>query len=136
MPDARRFLFPDAGQLRYNMNLCPAPVSALSSSHSGLAFSFLLSTSFIVCLDWYLSTRAIGCRWSYFLTTQIPFAALGLAEPLLRAVADTGYEYPTPIQAQAIPQVIKGGDLLAAAQTGNGKTRSEEHTSEPPSPIR
>src|SRR3546814_13302592 len=86
MPDARRFLFPDAGQLRYNSKLCAAPVSALSASHSGLAFSFLLSTSFIVCLDWYLSTRAIGCRWSYFLTTQIPFAALGLAEPLLRAV--------------------------------------------------
>ena len=54
--------------------------------------------------------------------TQTPFAALGLAEPLLRAVADTGYEHPTPIQAQAIPQVIKGGDLLAAAQTGTGKT--------------
>ena len=53
---------------------------------------------------------------------QIKFADLGLAEPLLRAVIDTGYEHPTPIQAQAIPQVIQGGDLLAAAQTGTGKT--------------
>ncbi|MFT0849305.1 DEAD/DEAH box helicase [Achromobacter sp. F4_2707] len=50
------------------------------------------------------------------------FADLGLAEPLLRAIADAGYTQPTPIQAQAIPQVIQGGDVLAAAQTGTGKT--------------
>ncbi|WP_237173839.1 DEAD/DEAH box helicase [Paracandidimonas lactea] len=56
------------------------------------------------------------------MSTQPTFADLGLAEPLLRAVADTGYERPTPIQAQAIPQVIQGGDVLAAAQTGTGKT--------------
>jgi len=50
------------------------------------------------------------------------FTELGLAEPLLRAVLDQGYDTPTPIQAQAIPQVLKGGDLLAGAQTGTGKT--------------
>jgi ATP-dependent RNA helicase RhlE len=50
------------------------------------------------------------------------FTDLGLSEPLLRAVADQGYDVPTPIQAQAIPQVLKGGDLLAGAQTGTGKT--------------
>jgi ATP-dependent RNA helicase RhlE len=50
------------------------------------------------------------------------FTDLGLAEPLLRAVRDQGYDVPTPIQAQAIPQVLKGGDLLAGAQTGTGKT--------------
>ncbi|MFA7670493.1 MAG: DEAD/DEAH box helicase, partial [Burkholderiaceae bacterium] len=50
------------------------------------------------------------------------FADLGLAEPLLRAIADAGYTQPTPIQAQAIPQVVAGGDVLAAAQTGTGKT--------------
>jgi ATP-dependent RNA helicase RhlE len=50
------------------------------------------------------------------------FADLGLADPLLRALADTGYETPTPIQTQAIPEVLKGRDLLAAAQTGTGKT--------------
>ena len=54
--------------------------------------------------------------------SESSFADLGLAQPLLRAVADTGYTVPTPIQAQAIPQVLKGGDLLAAAQTGTGKT--------------
>ncbi len=54
--------------------------------------------------------------------SELNFASLGLAEPLLRAVADTGYTTPTPIQAQAIPLVVQGGDLLAAAQTGTGKT--------------
>ncbi len=56
------------------------------------------------------------------MTEHIDFASLGLAEPLLRAIADAGYTTPTPIQAQAIPQVLAGGDLLAAAQTGTGKT--------------
>jgi ATP-dependent RNA helicase RhlE len=50
------------------------------------------------------------------------FTDLGLAEPLLRAVLDEGYDTPTPIQAQAIPAVLAGGDLLAGAQTGTGKT--------------
>ncbi|MEK8028169.1 DEAD/DEAH box helicase [Pseudaquabacterium rugosum] len=50
------------------------------------------------------------------------FADLGLAEPILRAVREQGYETPTPIQAQAIPAVLQGGDLMAGAQTGTGKT--------------
>ena len=50
------------------------------------------------------------------------FDSLGLAEPLLRAVHEQGYTAPTPIQAQAIPAVLSGGDLLAGAQTGTGKT--------------
>jgi ATP-dependent RNA helicase RhlE len=50
------------------------------------------------------------------------FADLGLAEPILRAVREQGYETPTPIQQQAIPMVLTGGDLLAGAQTGTGKT--------------
>jgi len=50
------------------------------------------------------------------------FADLGLAEPILRAVHEQGYDTPTPIQAQAIPAVLKGGDLMAGAQTGTGKT--------------
>ncbi|MCC9597516.1 MULTISPECIES: DEAD/DEAH box helicase, partial [Rubrivivax] len=50
------------------------------------------------------------------------FSDLGLAEPLLRAVREQGYDVPTPIQAQAIPAVLQGGDLLAGAQTGTGKT--------------
>jgi ATP-dependent RNA helicase RhlE len=50
------------------------------------------------------------------------FDVLGLAEPLLRAVREQGYDTPTPIQRQAIPAVLAGGDLLAGAQTGTGKT--------------
>jgi len=50
------------------------------------------------------------------------FASLGLSDALLRAVADAGYTQPTPIQLQAIPAVLAGGDLLAGAQTGTGKT--------------
>jgi ATP-dependent RNA helicase RhlE len=50
------------------------------------------------------------------------FSTLGLSEALLRAVADEGYTVPTPIQTQAIPAVLAGGDLLAGAQTGTGKT--------------
>ncbi|MBI2380180.1 MAG: DEAD/DEAH box helicase [Gammaproteobacteria bacterium] len=50
------------------------------------------------------------------------FAALGLSEPLLKAIADSGYTAPTPIQAKAIPLVLEGRDLLAGAQTGTGKT--------------
>ncbi|MEY8876084.1 MAG: DEAD/DEAH box helicase [Leptothrix sp. (in: b-proteobacteria)] len=50
------------------------------------------------------------------------FDDLGLAQPILRAVHEEGYEIPTPIQAQAIPAVLAGGDLLAGAQTGTGKT--------------
>jgi ATP-dependent RNA helicase RhlE len=50
------------------------------------------------------------------------FANLGLSAELLRAVAEQGYTTPTPIQAQAIPVVLAGRDLLGAAQTGTGKT--------------
>ena len=50
------------------------------------------------------------------------FASLGLAEPLLRALSEEGYTTPTPIQAQAIPLVMSGRDLLGIAQTGTGKT--------------
>jgi ATP-dependent RNA helicase RhlE len=50
------------------------------------------------------------------------FENLGLKPELLRAVADKGYTVPTPIQAQAIPAVLAGGDVLAGAQTGTGKT--------------
>ena len=50
------------------------------------------------------------------------FTDLGLAEPLLRAIREQGYDTPTPIQAQAIPLVLKGGDVMGGAQTGTGKT--------------
>lgn len=55
-----------------------------------------------------------------FFLTQ--FASLGLSQPLLRALADEGYDTPTPIQAKSIPPVLEGRDILGCAQTGTGKT--------------
>jgi ATP-dependent RNA helicase RhlE len=52
------------------------------------------------------------------------FADLGLAQPLLDALRDAGYERPTPIQRDAIPVALKGRDLIGLAQTGTGKTAS------------
>ena len=52
------------------------------------------------------------------------FKALGLIEPLVRAVHELGYTTPSPIQMQAIPAILRGVDALASAQTGTGKTAS------------
>ncbi len=52
------------------------------------------------------------------------FADLGLAQPLLDALHDAGYDRPTPIQREAIPVALKGRDLIGLAQTGTGKTAS------------
>ena len=50
------------------------------------------------------------------------FGALGLSEPLLRSLSDSGYTQPTTVQVQAIPAAIKGADLMVASSTGSGKT--------------
>src|SRR5258708_17626653 len=52
----------------------------------------------------------------------MPFSDLGLSPEVARAVVDAGYTTPTPIQASAIPEVLKGRDVLGCAQTGTGKT--------------
>lgn len=52
------------------------------------------------------------------------FTSLGLIEPLIRAINELGYTEPSPIQAQAIPAILNGKDVLASAQTGTGKTAS------------
>ncbi len=62
------------------------------------------------------STGAIGSSHSS------DFSSLGLCEPLLRAIALKGYTQPSPIQLQSIPAVLGGHDVMAAAQTGTGKT--------------
>ena len=73
------------------------------------------------------------------------FEELGLLPELLKAVADAGYTEPTPIQAQAIPVVLAGKDVMGGAQTGTGKTagfvlpllqRLARHASTSPSPAR
>ena len=50
------------------------------------------------------------------------FSELNLSAPILKAIAAEGYDKPTPIQARAIPELLKGRDLLGIAQTGTGKT--------------
>ncbi|HIP76075.1 MAG TPA: DEAD/DEAH box helicase, partial [Psychromonas hadalis] len=50
------------------------------------------------------------------------FEALNLPAPILQAIKEQGYTKPSPIQAQAIPVVLDGKDIMAAAQTGTGKT--------------
>ncbi len=50
------------------------------------------------------------------------FSQLGLSDPILKAVEEKGYKTPSPIQAQAVPAVLKKRDVMAAAQTGTGKT--------------
>jgi superfamily II DNA/RNA helicase len=63
-------------------------------------------------------------RWNSPAADIMPFAELGLSPDVLRAIADVGYNTPTPIQAQAIPVVLTGRDVLGCAQTGTGKTAS------------
>jgi len=55
-------------------------------------------------------------------TPSVRFADFGLSPDILRALSDQGYVHPTPIQAEAIPVVLQGRDVMGAAQTGTGKT--------------
>ncbi|HNP85219.1 MAG: DEAD/DEAH box helicase [Chloroflexi bacterium SZAS-1] len=55
-------------------------------------------------------------------TPTTSFTSLGLSEPTLRAIGELGYEEPTPIQARTITKLMAGGDVIAQAQTGTGKT--------------
>lgn len=71
----------------------------------------------------------------------MPFSSLGLSAPLVRAVTETSYLAPTPVQTEAIPAVLRGLDVLATAQTGSGKTAAFvlpilEHLSNRPAPGR
>ena len=53
---------------------------------------------------------------------ETSFADLGLAAPIIQALTDLGYEKPSPIQAECIPHLLNGRDVLGMAQTGSGKT--------------
>ena len=61
------------------------------------------------------------------------FKELDLIEPILKALQQTGYTTPTPIQEQAIPVLLKGKDLLGCAQTGTGKTAASGGSTPHPS---
>src|SRR6185369_16886625 len=79
-----------------------------------------LPTPLPVCLR--LALAQASSRPMNQQNSRMSFDSLGLAEPLLRAVHEAGYTTPTPIQAQAIPSVLSGGDVMGGAQTGTGKT--------------
>src|SRR5476649_2469732 len=59
-----------------------------------------------------------------YMTTEFEtsFADLGLSAPIIAALTDLGYEKPSPIQAECIPHLLSGRDVLGMAQTGSGKT--------------
>src|SRR5471032_234570 len=77
-----------------------------------------LSTPNLIACDWRL-TMATGRSHNKVIMS---FSSLGLSDAIVRAGTEHGYTVPTPVQAQAIPAVLAGGDLLAGAQTGTGKT--------------
>ena len=54
--------------------------------------------------------------------SSVDFESLGLSVPVLKAVKQLGYEQPSPVQAQSIPILLAGKNLLGTAQTGTGKT--------------
>lgn len=56
------------------------------------------------------------------INSDLTFADFGFAEPITRAITEQGYTKPTPIQAQSMPHVLQGSDVMGAAQTGTGKT--------------
>ena len=62
-----------------------------------------------------------GCFADYE-TRRMGFDTLGLSAAVLEAIEESGYTTPTPIQAQAIPLILQGRDLIGASQTGTGKT--------------
>jgi ATP-dependent RNA helicase RhlE len=95
--------------------------------HTGL-HPALVAAPFSVGLEhlniraWTGRSNASGGRCDQEITFSMSFDSLGLSAELLRAIAEEGYDTPTPIQIQAIPVILQGRDVLAGAQTGTGKT--------------
>jgi ATP-dependent RNA helicase RhlE len=75
-----------------------------------------------ICLNRFCDALSVAPGRAQEIHLNSSFEALGLSEALVRAVSELGYTTPTAIQLQAIPAVLSGGDLLAGAQTGTGKT--------------
>ncbi len=68
------------------------------------------------------SPHSLYWRDIVYLKAVMSFSSLGLVPPLVNAVTEIGYQEPTAIQREAIPVILRGGDVLGAAQTGSGKT--------------
>jgi superfamily II DNA/RNA helicase len=78
----------------------------------------------VICFNWVLPcVRKPGrVPFDYKKGSKMSFENLNLNAAILKAIAETGYTEPTPIQAQAIPEIMAGHDLMASSQTGSGKT--------------
>ena len=68
------------------------------------------------------TTPSTGSEASASEATPLTFASFGLSPKIIKAIEEQGYTQPTPIQAEAIPHVLAGQDVMGAAQTGTGKT--------------
>src|SRR5689334_23032260 len=88
----------------------------LSIDLRSLQCAWKTATAVTPCLFWRVPTVLRT------FVTDLTFQSLGVAEPILRALAVENYTHPTPIQAKAIPALLAGRDLLGIAQTGTGKT--------------
>ncbi len=108
---------PDSEKEHFSKNKNNFPLPQLNSAMGAEAISNIAAhgTANITPTPAAASDRAPA-------TVDQGFAALGLRDELVRAVLAHGYSTPTPIQKQAIPAVLDGGDLLGGAQTGTGKT--------------
>jgi ATP-dependent RNA helicase RhlE len=83
----------------------------------------VLNAILVLCFDRFGLLRGQGnAQAIQECLPSMPFAALGLSPSICSPLARLGYSSPTPVQAQAIPVILAGGDLLARAQTGTGKT--------------
>ena len=103
----------------------PAPVASGASAASRGADNPANRKPYerVNCAPLYIRLQTLlQIRAEFSYGTPMTFASLGLIEPLLRSLETLGYQTPTPVQAQAIPAVLAGRDLMAAAQTGTGKT--------------
>src|SRR5688572_9039193 len=91
------------------------PGIKLSNLHTSLA-------AFTCAYAHRLRCRFATCAPLWNQEETMSFNDLGLQDTLLQAVNDSGYTTPTPIQLRAIPAILTGKDVMAAAQTGTGKT--------------
>jgi superfamily II DNA/RNA helicase len=64
----------------------------------------------------------VCASFSFFRKNTVSFEDLKLNPAIIKAILDAGYTTPTPIQKQAIPELLSGHDIMASAQTGTGKT--------------
>jgi ATP-dependent RNA helicase RhlE len=111
------------------MGLAMAPTLYILHGHIRSVPGFESKSVVVSHLEYHLYIYMSGPAWNLCVPDShleqnlfMSFNELGLSAELLRAISDQGYDTPTPIQRQAIPVILEGRDVMAAAQTGTGKT--------------